>query len=183
VWGATGDEQAAAFVDVLLGRLAVRDGRQDEGLELLERGTRELGRMGLEGYAEFAGLLIVEAEAYRGDPVRALSRARAVRGAIADRHVSLLHRCCGVAHARLRDDSAAEEELSAALASAHEESAAFDIAAALDALEWIGRPAPGSGTERAVILDQLAVRRLLAPVPDASGTGAAAALTAYSAGC
>ena len=178
VWGATGDAQAAAFVDVLLGRLAVRDGRQEEGLALLEAGARELERLGLDGYAEFAGLLVVEAEAYRGDPVRALARARAVRGAVADRHVSLLYRCCGVAHGRLRDVRAAEDELHAALTFARERSAAYDIAAALDALAWVGHPATSSRTERKLILDQLAVQRLLVPAPDASGAGTAAALTA-----
>ncbi len=171
VWSATGDQQSAAVVDVLLGRLAVRSGAVSAGLVRLQTALGTLRRLGMDGYAEWATLLIGEAEAFAGDPERALRTVGAVKDTT-DWYVALLHRIRGVALGRLGDRERSSAELEKALGAARERASDYDIAAALEALESFGPPRSERAAERDAITARLGIRRLMAPELD-SAAGAA----------
>ncbi len=164
VWSATGDQQSAAVVEVLLGRLAVRQGNVSAGLVQVETARGMLRRLGMDGYAEWATLLIAEAEAFAGDPRRALEIVGALRDTT-DWYVALAHRIRGVALGRLGETRACVDELRTALAAARERSSDYDVALALDALnafEWSAERA----AERGAITARLGIQRLT-PEPGA----------------
>jgi tetratricopeptide (TPR) repeat protein len=133
VWSGTREAQAVAFIDLLLGRLDVRRGDWEEGLPLIERSMDTLRRFSMHAYADFARALVAEAEAFAGDPGRALAIAREEMES-ADRNRPLLERVAGIALVRLGQREQAREELSAALTSARARGADYDIAATIDAL-------------------------------------------------
>jgi len=161
-WAATGDRQSVAFVDVLLGRLASRRGRLDEALPLLETAMADLRRFGIAAYADFAQAMVAEAEAFAGDPLRALRGAQqAAQGA--DRNVPLLRRLSGIALARLGRGDEAEGELVSGLAAARERGSEYDIAATADVLDALGRASPELRHERDEILGRLKVQQLPTP--------------------
>jgi len=164
VWSGTREAQAVAFIDVLLGRLEVRRGDRDEGLPLIERSMATLRRFSLHAYADFAQALAAEAEAFAGDPERALDIARAKIGS-ADRNRSLLQRVAGIALARLGQADAARDELTAALRSARERGADYDIAATIDALAALDGADAETRDERDRILEALKIVRLPVPAP------------------
>ena len=159
VWSGTREAQAVAFIDVLLGRLDVRRGDADDGLPLLERSMDTLRRFSMHAYADFARALIAEAEAFAGDPRRALDVARAEIES-ADRNRSLLQRAAGIALARLGQPDAARDELSAALRSARDRGAEYDIAATIDALARLDGADAEMLRERDQILEALKIVRL-----------------------
>ena len=162
VWSGTGERQAVAFVNVLLGRLAVRRGDDQRGVSLLEAAMADLRRFGIDGYADFAQALIAEAEAFAGDAPRALALAR--RGLeTGDRHRPLLQRVAGIALARLGRKDAAERALMSALDAARERQADYDIAAAIDVLDALGSAALELRRDRDQILGRLRIDRLPAP--------------------
>jgi tetratricopeptide (TPR) repeat protein len=164
VWKSTGDVPGVAFADLLLGRAAVRDGRYSDGLETLRDAARRLHRSKLEAYAEFADALVAEAEAFGGEPERALAAADSLL-AKAQRNAPLLRRVKGVALARLGRLSAAEHELGAALLLAQETENSYEAAAALDLLGSLdadgGRPSHGDPLELSV--EKLGIERLPRP--------------------
>src|SRR5262249_54561921 len=133
VWSATREPQAVAFIDMLLGRLAVRRGDIQVGLPMLQRSTRTLRGFNMQAYADWGRGLVAEAEALAGDPDRALEIARAELET-ADRERPLLQRAVGIALARLGDTDAAGRELGRALIWARERRAHYEIAATIDAL-------------------------------------------------
>jgi class 3 adenylate cyclase/predicted ATPase len=137
VWKSTGDAPGVAFADLLLGRAAVREGRYAEGLEVLRDGAARMHRSKLEVYAEFADALVAEAEAFGGEPERALAAADSLL-LNAQRNAPLLRRVKGVALARLGRLSAAKRELQAASLLAQETENSYEAAAAFDLLSGFG---------------------------------------------
>ena len=165
VWSATGDQQSAAVVDVLLGRLAVRQGNVSAGLVRLETALGTLRRLGMDGYAEWATLLIAEAEAFVGDPARALEIVGPLHDTT-DWYVALVHRIQGVAQGRLGNQRVCVEELQTALAAARERSSDYDVALALNAIEAFEPDRLQGAAERDSISARLGIQRLT-PEPDA----------------
>jgi tetratricopeptide (TPR) repeat protein len=156
VWRSTG-EQGAVFVDVLLGRLAVRRGNYTEGVSILEAAEAELRRLGIDAYAEFAHVLIAEA-----DPFRALEMARQALKAN-DRERPLLTRVGGIALARLGQRAAAVRELNHSLQTARDRQADYDIAAIIDVMDAVDGAVPDLLRERDEILARLKIQRLPTP--------------------
>jgi len=162
VWSGTEEWQAVAYVNVLLGRLAVRRGKCREGLTMLEAAGSELRRLGIESYAEFAQALIAEAEAFGGDPFRALDIGSQELQAN-DRQRPMLTRMGGIALARLGQKEAAMRELRHSLESARARNAEYDIAATIDVMDVVDSVDPDLLRERDEILERLKVIKL--PVP------------------
>ena len=162
VWNATGERQAVAFADVLLGRLAVRRGEARHGISMLEAATAELRGFNMNAYADFAQALIAEAEALVGDAERGLQIARRELRT-ADRQRPLLQRAGGIALARLGQMEAARSELLGALASARNSGFEYDIAATIDALAALNGVDAPVLEERDEILGRLKIVRLAAP--------------------
>jgi len=164
VWSGTREAQAVAFIDVLLGRLEVRRGDRDEGLPLIERSMDTLRRFSMHAYADFARALVAEAEAFAGDPQRALEIA-GTEIESADRNRPLLQRAAGIALARLGQRDAARDELTVALRSARDRGAEYDIAATIDALATLDGADAEMLRERDQILEALKIVRLPGPAP------------------
>jgi tetratricopeptide (TPR) repeat protein len=162
LWRSTGVAHAPAYVDVLQGRLDVRAGRHPEGLTLLRRAREELRSMGEQAYTEFAESVLAEAEAFAGDPERALVIADQLISA-ADRTLPLLHRVRAIALARI-GDHAAEDALARSLTLARERAALYDLASGLDVAEALSWPDPERSLERDTILARLGIERL-PPLP------------------
>jgi class 3 adenylate cyclase/tetratricopeptide (TPR) repeat protein len=162
VWSSTGERHALAYADVLLGRLAVRRGEYQEGLSLLETAAEELHKMGIDAYAEFAQALIAEAEAFGGDPFRALEIGSQELEAN-DRQRPLLTRMGGIALARLGEKGGAIRELNHSLRTARARNAEYDIAATIDAMNLVDGAEPDLLRERDEILGRLKIVQL--PVP------------------
>jgi tetratricopeptide (TPR) repeat protein len=171
VWSATREPQSVAFIDMLLGRLAVRRGDIQVGLPMLERSTRTLRAFNMHAYADFGRGLIAEAEALLGEPRRGLEVARAELEA-ADRDRPLLQRSAGIALARLGEREAAGRELTGALNDARERGAHYEIAATIDALAALGCADAELLRERDEILDALKIVRLPAPALTPAGASA-----------
>ena len=106
VLSGTGERQSVAYVDASAGSAAVRRGNYAEGVAMLEAARLELRRFGMDAYAEFAHALIAEAEAFGGDPFRAMDIASQQLRAN-DRQRPLLTRMAGIALARLGDATTA----------------------------------------------------------------------------
>ena len=162
VWSGTQERQAVAFVDVLLGRLAVRRGDWQEGLSTLEAATADLRRFSMDAYADFARVLIAESEAFAGNPERGLQIAGEELQA-RDRHRPWLQRVTGIALARLGQTAAARDALTSSLVMARERGAKYDVAATIDALEGLGLADPDAVRERDEIMAQLKIDRMPAP--------------------
>ncbi len=162
VWNATGERQAVAFADVLLGRLAVRRGEVDDGVAILESAADQLRRFELHAYADFAFALTAEAEALAGDAERGLRIARRELRT-AERQRPVLLRAAGIALARLGQSDAARTELLGAQAAARDSGFEYDVAATIDALDALGSAGPDVLRERDEILDRLKIVRLAAP--------------------
>jgi tetratricopeptide (TPR) repeat protein len=177
VWSAMREPQSVAFIDLLLGRLAVRRGDIQVGLPMLERATRELRSFSMLAYAEFGRALIAEAEALAGDPKRGLEIARAELEA-SDRLRPLLQRSAGIALARLGEMDAAYGELSGALECARAQGAGYEIAASIDALARLGYGDEEMLRERDASLGRLKIVRLPAPAAVRGGGQAREAATA-----
>ena len=166
VWTATKEPQSVAFVSLLLGRLALRDGRYQEALPLLEAAMLDLRRFRIGEYTGFARALIAEAEAFAGDPTRALQIAEDELDG-ADRYVPLLRRIVGIALCRLGRTDASKRELLGGLEVARKRGEEYDIAATADVLAELGAAQPDDVHERDEILTRLRIDRL--PKPDLGG--------------
>jgi tetratricopeptide (TPR) repeat protein len=160
VWSGTGEGQAVAYIDVLLGRLSVRRGDYGDGLLILQDAMAELRRQRRDAYAEFALALIAEAEAFGGDALRALDIASTELRAN-DRMRPLLTRVAGIAFARLGEKAGATRELRHSLESARKSGADYDIAATIDALEALGAADQQLLRSRDQITRRLRIRRQL----------------------
>ncbi len=168
VWTATKERQGVAFVDMLLGRLAMRDGRGEEALVLLDSALAEMRRLKLDADADYAQALVGEVEAFVGDPSRALTIARE-HLEVDDRDQPLLHRIEGIALARLGQAHAAGEALVKVLDVARARGASYDIAATIDILDQLGVAADEDLLERDLIVRRLQIERL--HHPDLAGQG------------
>jgi tetratricopeptide (TPR) repeat protein len=164
VWSATGDRYVA-YVDMLLGRLATRQGQHVEALPVLEHAASELRRFGIDTYADLAQALITEAEAFRGDPFRALDLASSALQA-SDQLRPLLTRVAGIAFARLGQKEAAIRELTHSLGKARERGDHYDIAATIDVLDTMGNADRPLLAERDAILRRLKIEKLPVPALD-----------------
>ena len=162
VWSGTGEQQAVAYVNALLARLAVRRGEYGEGLSMLEAAMSELRRLGIDAYAELAQAWIAEAEAFGGDPFRALEIGSQELQAN-DRQRPLLTRMGGIALARLGEKGGAIRELNHSLRTARARNAEYDIAATIDAMDLVDGAEPDLLRERDEILGRLKIVQLPAP--------------------
>jgi class 3 adenylate cyclase/tetratricopeptide (TPR) repeat protein len=156
LWSGTGERQAVAYMDVLLGRMLVRRGENQRGIEMLSAAMDELRRFKLDGYADFAQALLAEAEAFGGDALRALDiGSRELE--TSNRLRPLLTRVGGIALGRLGERSAAIRELRHSLESARSVGGEYDIAATIDALASLDGADPELLRERDGILARLKV--------------------------
>jgi len=162
VWSGTGERHAVAFIDALLARLATRSGGGADAVPALESAMQELRRFSMDAYAGFAQALVAEAEAFGGDPTRALQIARGQLKA-SDRNAPLLERVAGIALARLGRTEEARRELIGALESARERAAEYDVAATVDVLNALAGADADQLRERDEILGRLKIARLPAP--------------------
>jgi tetratricopeptide (TPR) repeat protein len=168
VWSGTGERQPAAYVNALLARLVVRRGHYQEGLSLLQAAGSELRVLGVDAYAELVQAWIAEAEAFGGDPFRALEIASQELEAN-DRQRPLLTRMGGIALARLGQKEAAMRELNHSLGTARTRSSEYDIAATIDAMAAIGNANEELLRERDEILERLKITQLPAPALTVQG--------------
>ena len=173
VWSSTGDRQGVGYANILLGRLAVRDGRHEEGLALLQSAEQELRRLRVDADAELAAVLGAEAEALSGDPRRALKLADALLTE-ADRSQALLHRARGMALARLGRSAEARVALESAIAAAREHSSEYELALAADLLGRLKPLEPELARERDSILTRLKIEWLPQPQLATDEAGAVA---------
>ncbi|MBV9949171.1 MAG: tetratricopeptide repeat protein, partial [Myxococcales bacterium] len=171
VWSATGEPQGVAFVDLLLARVAMRRGDYEKALPALEAAGSDLRGFGMDGYADFAAALVAEAQAFAGDPSRALEIVRRELRT-ADQHRPLVERVAGTALARLGRRDEAERELLRALESARACRAPYDLAATIELLAMLGSAEPELLAERDRVLERLKIERLPAPaLPGRVGAG------------
>ena len=167
VWSSTGHREGATFAQMLLGRLAARAGRAEEGVSLLEEAATQMRQVGVGFYAELASALVAEAEAVAGDPRRGLVTAASLLES-GSRHVALLYRAGGICLGRLGRDQEAKRELELAAAAAQERAEDYELALALDATATFGWLEPGLAAER----DAIAVRLGIVRMPAITGHGA-----------
>jgi class 3 adenylate cyclase/tetratricopeptide (TPR) repeat protein len=167
IWSATGDVQNRAFVTMLLGRLAVRTGSYADGVGLLAEAESELRDFQLDVLAELAAALLVEAWALGDEPAHALTTGGLLL-ASANRHVPLLRRARGFAHAQLGQLDDARCELEASIVAARELAADYDIAAGLDGLEALCGSDPERARELGQLLSRLDIVKLGRPALDRS---------------
>ncbi|HUA70810.1 MAG TPA: tetratricopeptide repeat protein, partial [Solirubrobacteraceae bacterium] len=168
VSSATRDRRNGALADMLLGRLEVRRGDYDKALPALERAADELRRLQFDLYADLAQGLLAEAEAFVGDPMRALDIAsRELRSN--DRLRPLLTRVAAIALARLGEQKGALRELRHSLQVARDRGDEYDIAATIDLLDALGDADRDLSRDRDQILARLKIERL--PMPAFGQTG------------
>lgn len=161
-----GQRQGVAFVTLLLGRLAVRKGHYGEGRQLLERATNELRRMNLAIYVGLARGCLAEAEAFGGDPARAVTIADELIAA-GGGNTALPRRTRAIALARGGCKALAVEALEQSVAAATTAGSDYDLAAGLDLLDALG--AAGSRTgQRDAIVTRLRIERLPRPALEKS---------------
>jgi tetratricopeptide (TPR) repeat protein len=158
VWSATGEAQTVAFVTAVLGRLALREGRPETALALVEQAALDMRALGMSE-AGFGQAVHAEAEATAGDPRRALAIAE-YELPDAERWLPLLQRVVGIASARLGRMAAAEAALRAGLLTARARRSEYDVAATIDILDQLGAAGPELLAERDGILDRLHIVRL-----------------------
>ncbi len=159
IWSATGHEEGLAFAKMLLGRLAVRAGRAQEGTALLQATAADMRRAGVGYYADLANALGAEGEAVGGAPERGLQLAEELLAA-GSTYVALLRRACGTALLRLGELDAARRELELAVVTARERGEDYEVALALDVLAGIEPLEAERQIEHDEILGRLGVVRL-----------------------
>ena len=116
----------------------------------------------MDAYGDFAEALLAEAEGIGGAPERALAVAHE-QLKMTDRNAPLLNRVAGIALARLGSTEAARAELIAALKSARERAAEYDVAATIDVLHALGAADADLLQERDEIMSRLKIVRLPTP--------------------
>ncbi len=172
VWSSTGHREGATFAQMLLGRLAARAGRAEEGVSLLEETAAQMRQVGVGFYAELASALVAEAEAVAGDPQRGLEIAEGLLES-GSRHVALLRRATGICLGRLGRGDEARCELELAATAAEERAEDYELALALDALAAFGWLGPDLRAERDAIADRLGIVRMPTIIGSARDQGPA----------
>ena len=169
-WRATGDDHGVACATALLGRLAGRAGRGEEGARLLADAGVRFRSLRLSQDVLQVQAFEVENLAFRGLADQALAASEKLIEDVLDggRFGALLERVHGFALAqagRLEDAGAA---LDTSLRKARELGEAYEIALSLDAVlalgERIGRVRPRLRRERDEIVTRLDIATL-APAP------------------
>lgn len=163
VWSSTREATMLPYIDLQIGRVAARDGRYEEALTTLTSGAARLRQLGAEAYASFADSLIAEAEAFGGDPERALALVDQLL-ALTDRYAPLLHRVRGISYARMGANDAAAGELRQALRLARQRDAHYDRAATLDVMARVIGLDDREIAERDAGLARLHIAALPSPV-------------------
>jgi tetratricopeptide (TPR) repeat protein len=153
-----------ASADALLGRVAVRDGRYDEGLQFLRQAYLVFSELRTTDDVRWVEALTAEAYAMSREPEAALNAADLLLAGLPSgaRLSALLHRVRGFAFAQIGDLASAEEELEASLAEARAQEEDYEIAVTLDALLHLasrtGRSEPAERrAERDALLGRLDV--------------------------
>jgi tetratricopeptide (TPR) repeat protein len=162
IWSATGDRPSVAYASLLLARVHARRGHYEAAIPTMREAMEDLRRYRLPAYATFAETLIAETEAFIGDPEAALALV-SERLSETPASAPTLGRIRGVALARMGRLHAACEQLQAALSAARLQSADYDAAVAIDALEALGQADVRLLAEREEILQRLRVTRLPKP--------------------
>lgn len=164
---ATGDRHWLAYADALLARLTVRRGNYADGVATLEAARADLRRFGMDDYAELTQAWTAEAEAFGGDPFRALELASQELRAN-DRQRPLLTRMGGIALARLGQTEAAMRELRHSLETARARNSEYDIAATIDVMAAVAGADADLVRQRDEILGRLKIKQLPLPALSAS---------------
>jgi tetratricopeptide (TPR) repeat protein len=175
IWRATGDDHGVAFATALLGRLAGRDGRGEDGARLLADAWVRFRSLRLSQDVLQVQAFQIENLAFRGLADEALAAGEKLIGDLlgGGRLAALLERIHGFALAqagRLEDGAAA---LDASLREARRLGEAYEIALSLDAvlaLGWrVGRVQPSLLRER----DEIVTRLDIVALPPAPVGGSA----------
>jgi hypothetical protein len=161
-----------AFANMLKGRLAVRAGRAEEGIAVLEATAANMRRAGVGFYADLASALVAEAQAVGGVAEQGLQMAERLLAA-GSTYVSLLRRACGSALLRMGDTEAAQRELELAVEAARERGEDYEVALALDALACIEPLDAARQLNRDMIVERLGIVQLPALAGLANGAPAA----------
>jgi class 3 adenylate cyclase/tetratricopeptide (TPR) repeat protein len=198
ILGGSGYEWGIGFIDTILGRAAIRDGRLAEGFELLVEALAQFRRLRTAQDVIWVEVLIAEANAYRRRPDLAIEEAdRLVRElAGGGRFAPLLQRVRGCAFAQQGRRDAAANAFEASVAEARAQDAQFELALTLDAVLELGSPDPALQAERRRERDEIVARLDIvrlppAPLaaepastdPDAAATVAAAVADQRLSGC
>jgi tetratricopeptide (TPR) repeat protein len=168
IWKAMGDRSWVAYADALLARITVRRSQYREGLSMLQAAMSDLRGLRMDAYADLAHAWIVEAEAFGGDPFRALEIGSQERQAN-DLQRPLLTRMGGIALARLGERGGAMRELTHSLRTARDRGSEYDIAATIDAMDAVAGAEQELVRERDEILTRLRISRLPSPVLTGGG--------------
>ncbi len=179
VYLAAGDRYDLGICLAFRGRAALRAGRVDDALSLLEAARAEFEFVGAHGDVLEVDARVAECLLFTGEPARALSAASELSArAQAEGGVAVLtpqlERVRGYALVQLGDGSGARDAFERSLAAARARGADYEAALTLQALIRLGlfggRPAPGDALEESgAILDRLGVIAVPAvPLPAAS---------------
>ena len=169
VWAGVSDEAGVAYATALLGRVAVRSGRDEAGRALIADAAERFRALGIEDDAAWADALMAEALAFTFQAEDALELAqRVLLDRDGDGRVGpLLHRVRGYALAQLGRPTEGLTALMTALEHAREQQLDYDVAAAIDALEaldrLLGRRTFVAPVRRDELLERLRVVALPAP--------------------
>jgi len=160
IWTSNSERGAAAYAEMLLGRISARGANIEEARRLVGAAASELRTLGEMRYVEEAEAVLAEAEAFAGDPSHAMTLADALLAA-SNRELSVwLRRVRGIALARLGRAGEAAFELESALARARAQGARYDVAATLDVLHALGGHSNQLAAERDELLAQLGIEQL-----------------------
>ncbi len=159
VWNATGHQEGVAFANMVLGRLAVRAGRAQEGTALLEAAAANMRRAGVGYYADRATAFLAEGHALGGDPERGVEMASGLVAA-GSSYVALLRRASGTALCRMGDRDGARRELELALVAARRGGEDYEVALTLDVLATVDTLDAERHAERDTIVERLGIVRL-----------------------
>ncbi|MGH2785131.1 MAG: adenylate/guanylate cyclase domain-containing protein [Actinomycetota bacterium] len=178
-----GDRGYVGFVLGVLGRMLVRSGRLQEGLDALHEARAEYEAIGeLASLAEIDAR-IAESMVLRGDAAAGIALARATldrdrsEGEETSVQAPILHRVVGIGLMRLGDLVPARLSLEAAVRAARVRGAEYDAALSLRALaqleRQVGRDPSDLEHESASILGRLGVVAVADPPGSESRTGPA----------
>lgn len=166
----------AAVCDSYLGRTALRAGRAEEALRLLDDAAEELADLGSDAYALEVRIRSVEALLAVGDLCQAKTRIEASLADAARGHnpalLAMGHRLYGLTSATLGDLGAAETTLEASLDIARREGLSYELATTLRTMSSLSLGDPVSAElEAAVLYERMGIQRPVAvqAIPDVNG--------------
>ena len=167
IWRASGYRQGVAFAVANLGKIASRQGRFDEAVELLGEARRSFDEVGSSSYVLDVDARLAENAVFAGEPDAAIERVDAAlkrADAMGGMPVisAILYRVRAYAGIQQGDAAAAVEDATTSVRLARDREATFEIALGLEALarahEAAGLPTePAHDLEREAILASLGV--------------------------